>query len=434
MAFLALYQVMLGTCIYMLFAGIQEEIITTGAQEAQTTALENKAGQSNLYQSIWLLLYTILLLRLIVDWKYVARLLPKLFVPGVMVAISLWAYLLYGAHFESITKLGMYFITVLFSMWAAAVVPVEKFFEIFYRLAVASSIFSLLVYPIYSQNSLLYDLDARPNIFGLSAYGGTFGHKNLAALFFGFGLLIAFIKFINMIRLRRNTVTLKKSFFRSSLDVVSVACLFVSLGLTGGTASIFALIAGCGAALAINLMMLGTAARLGLITALACAAIVGPVFYQDILLLFGRDADLTGRTQIFAEWPHYFSMRPLFGYGYGEFFLEIPESPGFALTQLLRKRVECFESGYLQAGIDFGGIGLLLILYVMISSLANGWRFFKNNFGVSPYAQLPFAAICFIATSSISDIFIVVHNTVSAAVLFYIFFGPISEREVANRD
>ena len=90
--------------------------------------------------------------------------------------------------------------------------------------------------------------------------------------------------------------------------------------------------------------------------------------YEQILLLMGKEATLSGRTQIWGAvlisiWKH-----PLVGYGFHGFWtglsgessniaLRVHWNPGFA------------HSGYLETWLEVGGVGLALILWTFIRAM-----------------------------------------------------------------
>lgn len=90
--------------------------------------------------------------------------------------------------------------------------------------------------------------------------------------------------------------------------------------------------------------------------------------YEQILLLLGKNATLSGRTQIWSAvmvsvWKH-----PIFGYGFHGFWtglsgessniaLRVQWNPGFA------------HSGYLETWLEVGGVGLALIVWSFIRAI-----------------------------------------------------------------
>jgi len=118
--------------------------------------------------------------------------------------------------------------------------------------------------------------------------------------------------------------------------------------------------------------------------ALLFATIIGVVGFgiyenlQQILLLMGKDATLSGRTLIWRAvmtsiWKH-----PLIGYGFHGFWtgqsgessnitLRVQWNPGFA------------HSGYLETWLEVGGVGLALILWTFIRAMRDATRVLSHT-------------------------------------------------------
>ena len=87
--------------------------------------------------------------------------------------------------------------------------------------------------------------------------------------------------------------------------------------------------------------------------------------------LFGRDATLTGRTQVWAALSPVALQRPLLGHGFG----------GFWTTRArARYLITNAHSGYLDEILDLGFIGMLLISIFLLSSCQKAHRGFARDF------------------------------------------------------
>ena len=100
--------------------------------------------------------------------------------------------------------------------------------------------------------------------------------------------------------------------------------------------------------------------------------------YKQILLLIGKDATLSGRTQIWRAvmmsiWKH-----PLIGYGFHGFWtgqsgessninLRVSWNPGFA------------HSGYLETWLGLGGVGLALFAWTFLRAMRDATRVLSNT-------------------------------------------------------
>ncbi|MEM6557050.1 MAG: O-antigen ligase family protein [Pseudomonadota bacterium] len=98
---------------------------------------------------------------------------------------------------------------------------------------------------------------------------------------------------------------------------------------------------------------------LGVIAAILTGAVF--VFAPDLVFqLLGRDATLTGRTDIWFALADNIEERPWLGYGYGAFWA--PESaPGNWLREALQWDAPTAHNGWLEVTVALGLIGLILL-------------------------------------------------------------------------
>lgn len=91
------------------------------------------------------------------------------------------------------------------------------------------------------------------------------------------------------------------------------------------------------------------------------AALALFVFASDLIFqILGRDASLTGRTDIWITLIDYIAQRPLLGYGYGAFWA--PESvPGNWVREALQWEAPTAHNGWLEVAIALGLVGLVLL-------------------------------------------------------------------------
>ncbi len=407
--FLLVYLAMAGTCFYLAFSSL------SGGNNNTDFV---KSGESTLFQMIWLILYCNLSLRMLYNKPRVKSLFLKLWPILLLLAVSMSAYALNGAHFASIIKLGMFIFTVLFAAWAAATVSIEEFMENFSMLARLVVILQLAAFPVLSRDerfSLLFDPLQRQTILGVAPYSGLFAHKNLAGCFFGLSLIVEMLK-VSGSNERYKIVNVSFS-----------AAQFICLLLSGAVSPLISLIASYILVLALDMLR----AKPSTLIASSCflmAFMLPIVFLADInaekaLALVGRDPGLTGREPLYASWPDFFMRHPFFGYGYAEFFSDEPDAPGAELNSMSGwvKYVN-FESGYLQSAIDFGGVGMAIFIVVTLRSIFMGIG--NLSFTFQAYRRVPLGIAIFICISSLTDTYIVLHNALYPIFLFYIYFQP----------
>ena len=140
----------------------------------------------------------------------------------------------------------------------------------------------------------------------------------------------------------------------------------------------------------------------GIITVLMSGASVGFLASSA-----GRDASLTGRTDIWAELLPVAMQRPILGKGFG----------GFWTSKTIDLfRISEAHNGYLEAFIGLGILGVLLILAFVLSCCRRSYRELSANFywGTLFYCYIIMVVVHNIAEASIDSL----ANHMSAVLLF----------------
>jgi exopolysaccharide production protein ExoQ len=108
---------------------------------------------------------------------------------------------------------------------------------------------------------------------------------------------------------------------------------------------------------------------LGSLIAIAAAAIVGATHLSALAQLVGRDATLTGRTQIWKQvWP-FLLERPILGWGYAGFWRGI-QGESFRVAAAMRFVIFHAHNGFLEIWLELGAVGL----FVFGCSYLRAWR------------------------------------------------------------
>jgi exopolysaccharide production protein ExoQ len=396
--FLVCYFAMLSTCFYLAFATIT------------ISGLEEAAKESVLYQATWISLYVWLCLEIVLTKYSALRVLKAVTVPMLLILISVYAYAVGGAHDDAIVRLIMFSTTIVFAAWLASVVKLEELCVLFYGVASVIAVIQLILYPFLKEYSVLFDQLERTTILGLSPYSGLFGHKNLAGGFFGLSILMRLVS------------SNRLSFVRQPVGIVLFAAQLICFLWSGAVTSVVAL--ALAMLFVLCLKVLRRNRPLGIVGLCAAGAIIlgAALFLDPILSLFGRDVGLSGRENIYSIWPQFFLERPLFGYGYGEFFSAAADAPSIALNRLTQwGGVVTFESGYLQCLIDFGALGGLVFAYIIARAMITSVKIAKTK---STYRDVPLAVMIFVLCGSVSANFIEAHNTVFPVLVFYFYSRP----------
>jgi len=124
---------------------------------------------------------------------------------------------------------------------------------------------------------------------------------------------------------------------------------------------------------------------------------------ESVLGILGRDASLTGRTDIWSAVLDKLWERPWLGYGYDVFWRDWEgESADVWMTQNLQ--VKHAHNGFLDLGLDLGLLGLFVFALSFITSWlrAVAWvRLTKNTQGLWPLGYLTFMILSNICESSL---------------------------------
>jgi len=119
----------------------------------------------------------------------------------------------------------------------------------------------------------------------------------------------------------------------------------------------------------------------GIVLSSAFAAIM--IIEPGIILnLLGRDATLTGRTDIWAVLADAIADRPLLGYGYGAFW-QLDSMPAYRVRSATEWLVPTTHNGWLETALSVGLIGLgLLVANFVLFVLRAAWLSIDNWLGI----------------------------------------------------
>ncbi|MEM0326366.1 MAG: O-antigen ligase [Desulfurococcaceae archaeon] len=101
--------------------------------------------------------------------------------------------------------------------------------------------------------------------------------------------------------------------------------------------------------------------------------------YEPLLLALGRDATLTGRTELWGAMVHAGLEKPLLGYGFGAFWLGY-SSPAGSVWQAVRWEPLHGHNGYLDLWLELGLIGAVIYLVWLVSIAGRAIHYLRCNF------------------------------------------------------
>ena len=112
----------------------------------------------------------------------------------------------------------------------------------------------------------------------------------------------------------------------------------------------------------------------------ASVVVIGFTFIEPLTRLMGKDPTFTGRTDIYAESFKAFLKRPLFGYGFGTFWVGTnPESTRIGLTVSF-PNIGYAENGILELALQLGLLGVGAVLTMIGTALLRAFRLIRSPF------------------------------------------------------
>jgi exopolysaccharide production protein ExoQ len=191
----------------------------------------------------------------------------------------------------------------------------------------------------------------------LGAWTGIFRHKNVL----GRAMVLGVAAFLYLLLVQRRRWI--------PAGGLLLCALLVALS-TSKTAAVV----GAGIILATPLYNALRSPRAGAWVTALIATVVGgstvlliAMHQEDFFSKVGRDATLTGRTDLWEAARIMIAERPLLGYGYGGFWSDRSDH-AFALFEMVRWQPPHAHNGFLDLGLDLGlvGIGLFALSFVLV--------------------------------------------------------------------
>ena len=226
--------------------------------------------------------------------------------------------------------------------------------QIFTTASLLDIIFKVIVFAVFI--GLLYSLlTGNPIVFGLSqreyAFKSIFFDKNEAARVYAYGLVLAF--------------GLEKYKLKSGL--VGIVLLLFALAASQSASAIIMAFAGCVIVMLFKWLKHNSAHRNFNILLLIFAASVFSYFvltmlYDYILVLLGRDPDLTDRAIIWELLSPAIMDKSMLGHGFGSFWL----GPSAAAFIERWGYIGNAHNGYLEALLHGGAVLLVLVILVLV--------------------------------------------------------------------
>jgi exopolysaccharide production protein ExoQ len=398
---LILYTVVFSGSIYLLFGTFDEG------------SLSQKAGDSPLYLGLLLLTYSTMIVELASSRAKAIRTLAGSPAVLLFACSGVVSMITAGVPSVSAVRFGIYLVTITAGLVISVRYSLDEFCETFFYVSFAIMITHFLAYPLLA-GRIVYDPLERQTLLGLTSYAGLFPHKSVAATFFSLSLVISVARYFGS---RSAPATRRSSLILACGSAIAIL-------LAGAVGRLLSLLAGTLVVLLIRAFLRKDHIDLFILLG---ALVLGALAYFAIsdgtwIYFFGRSWDLTGRQELFELWPRFFWERPVFGYGYDGFFTDVAGAPAAYLFDLNGGRgFSTFESVYLDLLIQFGLIGGLLFIWILLAAFWNAIKYYRR--GTSKYKLLPVFFVAWAIIGSGLDSGILQQNSIDCVLLFWIYFG-----------
>ena len=161
--------------------------------------------------------------------------------------------------------------------------------------------------------------------------------------------------------------------FRRPAVAGAAALLALTLVVASHSASALVIIALCMSAYVVLFVLRGIP-RIIVLMLLPICLVTLLELKETLLLELGRDADLSGRTDIWKAAFQIFWEQPLFGYGYGSATMG-----GLTAYLVERFKAQNTHNGYIDLLLSGGIIGSLLLYLSFATALYRAWRAWHVN-------------------------------------------------------
>jgi exopolysaccharide production protein ExoQ len=301
-----------------------------------------------------------------------------------------------------------------FAFYLAITFSIDSFFVLVHRVLVSMTAIAVAI-GIFDIDLILYvDLLDRTNILGLPNIKGIFPHKIHAGVYWAFGAAVSVWLYY----------LIQKLYY-----ILTAIAFFILVALSGSSLAIVVIAIATAISLATFLLRtwLGTGA-----TVIFQVTLLPILFYitflsltPQLLLSIGRDATLTGRTDIWLFGLTYIQSNPWIGSGFGVFFSDDARSPAQELWATMEwYRPPSFHNGYLEILAEVGAIGAAPYLFMLLFAI---WKSIKEcHMGAT-------GVLIVIVLSNFGASLFVKPNLFSFVCVSYLFLTFLFQRPSSHR-
>jgi exopolysaccharide production protein ExoQ len=369
-------------------------ILSTGAftNLSANTMLETAESAGGLFgmQLLWMLINTITLTLLFTkcrsSWKELRKERLLIALIGLVMLSSIWSVAPGISARRGMAVMG----TTLFAVYLARRFTLREFLNLF---AITCGIVAVssLVFGIFS---LGYAIGA-----GDGTWHGVFNTKNVLGRQMALNILV-------FIFVGKVSPHLRSTMW--ALEAVSLLLLVLS---RSGTA--IATLAALPVFFIAARLLRKKGVGLALFGGFACVlCLIGVYVFQhfdEILAMFGKSADLTGRLPLWIAATFVGSSRPILGFGYNAFW-QGANGPSLQVWKIVGWPAPHGHNGFLDIWLDLGLVGLTLFLIGFATYVRRALKYLRQV--QTPAAAWPFVMMCFMFLTNLTESSFLKRNTI----------------------
>ena len=217
---------------------------------------------------------------------------------------------------------------------------------------------------------------------GLSAYKNTFGEHMAVGV-----LLLVLIRFRHFRWVRYAFLLIGAGLLLLSRSATAAVCGVLSLAAI----PVWRLLRGRNRLLVYLLVALIFSAGIYCILA----------FPEPIFQILGRDATLTGRTDLWTMLLPVIANRPILGYGYGAFWTSLNPEVLSVWMGTGRHQIPVADNGYIELWLSLGALGVCTFIYVFARSFRCAIDYIRSDAG--SIGLWPMAYLCIFAADNMCE-------------------------------
>jgi exopolysaccharide production protein ExoQ len=217
---------------------------------------------------------------------------------------------------------------------------------------------------------------------GLSAYKNTFGEHMAVGV-----LLLVLIRFRHFRWVRYAFLLIGAGLLLLSRSATAAVCGVLSLAAI----PVWRLLRGRNRLLVYFLVALNFSVGIYCILA----------FPEPIFQILGRDATLTGRTDLWTMLLPVIANRPILGYGYAAFWTSLNPEVLSVWMGTGRHQIPVADNGYIDLWLSLGALGICAFVYVFARSLRYAIDYIRSDAGF--IGLWPIAYLCIFAADNMCE-------------------------------